>query len=355
MQPTPSVPGCPHPDCTIRTRDATPRVIHHSLLHTRTGTRQRWRCKNCGRTFVARSQTPYHRLRSPAARFEGAVQMSLEGMSKAGIARAIEVSASTVGRWLSRAAVHARRFQDEILRDVSAAEVQADEVRGSGPSRDDKHYVFAAVEVGSRLWLSQRVGRRTRRNCLLLLREARRRSAQGSPRTLIVTDPFRYYRYAVRRAWGPTCVHVESSKIIRGGRIVRVRNTLVYGTDEQLKAARERCEDSKKLNTAYIERLNLFVRRALASLHRRTTSLARSAAKLGEAVTLLQCYYNFVRPHGTLKFGGKLRTPAQQAKLVRRRLTWREVFMAFRPMARVSWIVDDKVRANWGAACRSNT
>jgi hypothetical protein len=188
-----------------------------------------------------------------------------------------------------------------------------------------------------------------------LLREARFRCAYGAPRTLIVTDPFRHYRFAVRRAWGPTCVHVESSKIIRGGRIVRVRNTLVYGTEDQLQAARGRCEDSKKLNTAYIERLNLLSRRALVSLHRRTTSLAKSAAKLGEAVTLLQCYYNFVKPHGSLKFGGKLRTPAQQAKLVSRRLKWRDIFISFRPMARVPWVVDDKVRANWGAACVSNS
>ncbi len=84
------------------------------------------------------------------------------------------------------------------------------------------------------------------------------------------------------------------------------------------------------MNTAYIERLNLFARRGLAYLHRKTTSLARSPQKLAAAVDVLQRYYNFVRPHGSLKFGKEIRTPAQQAGLVTRRLNFRDIFMAFR-------------------------
>ena len=43
---------------------------------------------------------------------------------------------------------------------------------------------------------------------------------------------------------------------------------------------------------------------------------------------MLRCYYNFVRPHRALKFGLEVRTPAMQAGLVSRRLSFREVFMA---------------------------
>lgn len=187
------------------------------------------------------------------------------------------------------------------------------------------------------------------------MREARSRCALGRPRVLIVTDPFRYYREAIRGAWGPTCVHVESGKIIQRVRVVRVRNKLVYGTEPQLEEARARSEDSKKLNTAYIERLNLFLRRGLACLHRRTTSLTRSAKNLGAAVEVLQCYYNFVRPHGSLKFGKETRTPAQQAGLVTKKLSFRDIFMAFRPWARVPWIADEKLRAEWGRLCVNNS
>ncbi len=41
-----------------------------------------------------------------------------------------------------------------------------------------------------------------------------------------------------------------------------------------------------------------------------------------------RCYYNFVRPHGALKFGREIRTPAMQAGLTTRRLTFRDIFFA---------------------------
>ena len=43
---------------------------------------------------------------------------------------------------------------------------------------------------------------------------------------------------------------------------------------------------------------------------------------------LLRCYYNFVRPHGALKFGREIRTPAMQAGLTTRWLTFRDIFLA---------------------------
>ena len=43
---------------------------------------------------------------------------------------------------------------------------------------------------------------------------------------------------------------------------------------------------------------------------------------------MLRCYYNFVRPHGALKFGREIRTPAMQAGLATRRLTFRDIFSA---------------------------
>ncbi len=82
------------------------------------------------------------------------------------------------------------------------------------------------------------------------------------------------------------------------------------------------------LNTSFIERLNLTIRQSSAYLSRRTLSHARSTERLDEHLELLRCYYNFVRPHGTLKFGREIRTPAMQAGLTTRRLTFRDIFLA---------------------------
>ena len=81
------------------------------------------------------------------------------------------------------------------------------------------------------------------------------------------------------------------------------------------------------LNTSFIERMNLTIRQGSAYLSRRTLAHARTADKLDAHLELLRCHYNFVRPHGALKFGSETRTPAMQAGLAARRLSFREVFV----------------------------
>ncbi len=87
-------------------------------------------------------------------------------------------------------------------------------------------------------------------------------------------------------------------------------------------------EDSSKLNTSFIERLNLTIRQGSAYLFRRTICHARWEERLEDHLELLRCYYNFVRPHRALKFGPEIRTPAMQAGLLSKRLSFRELFVA---------------------------
>jgi hypothetical protein len=164
-----------------------------------------------------------------------------------------------------------------------------------------------------------------------------------------VTDPFTYYQQEIARTWGPACLHVESSKTIVGGKVRRVRNKITNGEPWQLERVLERCEDSTEPNTSYIERLKLFIRRSLAYLHRRTSSLAWSRQKLREAVTLLQCYYNFIRPHSTLPHTcpKDMHTPAQQAGLVTRQLRFRDIFMSIGALSRRAWLKNPEVRRAW--------
>ena len=85
-------------------------------------------------------------------------------------------------------------------------------------------------------------------------------------------------------------------------------------------------EDSEKLNTSFIERLNLFIRHASAYLGRRTLAHARTEERLDDHLALVQWYHNFGRRHAALRFGREVRTPAEQAGLVSRKLTFRDLF-----------------------------
>ena len=122
---------------------------------------------------------------------------------------------------------------------------------------------------------------------------------------------------------------------------MKVERRLVIGSPRTLEDALDRSEDSEKLNTSYIERLNLTVRQGSAYLCRRSPCHARSNEHLQNHLELLRCHYNFVRPHSALRFGSEVWTPAMQAGLASRRLTFREVFTSVAGMLLCVLIVID--------------
>ena len=138
--------------------------------------------------------------------------------------------------------------------------------------------------------------------------------------------PLKYNEQVVKKVFGNLLDYVPVQKRIRNNRVVRIDHELIVGPEWRLELAIETSEDSKRINTAFVERLNLTLRRSIAALQRKTTAQARTTESLKERLEVLRCYYNFIRPHGSLRFGRKTRTPAQQAGLATRRLTWRDVF-----------------------------
>ena len=85
-------------------------------------------------------------------------------------------------------------------------------------------------------------------------------------------------------------------------------------------------EDSSTLNTSFVERSNLTIRQGTAYSRRRSTCHARSRKKLEAQIEILRFHYNFARPHRALEFGAETRTPAMQAGLATKRLTFRDAF-----------------------------
>ncbi len=145
---------------------------------------------------------------------------------------------------------------------------------------------------------------------------------------LIVTDGFNFYEKVVRRVFGPASLYAQVLKTRSNDRIVKVERRALIGAASRFEEALNNSEDSSTLNTSFIERLNLTIRQSSAYLSRRTFSHARSTERLDEHLELLRSYYNFVRPHGALKFGPEIRAPAMQAGLTKRRLTFRHIFLA---------------------------
>ena len=330
-------PRCLNPTCSLQGNVASRRIIRYGFYRTTAGKRRRYRCAQCGQTFSTTKGTPYYRLQHRRTTFDTVVTLRVEGVSLSTIARTERLAWNTVARWLERTASVCRRFNHGRTTGFVATELQTDEIRSFTGGKTRPTWVFAAIEVGSRLWTSTVVGRRSYRNTLALVRDvAARMTFVAGP--LIVTDGFEFYGTVIRRVFGPAALYAQVVKTRRHDRVVRVQRRAVIGATWRFDEALTRSEDSSTVNTSFIERLNLTIRQGSAYLSRRTLSHTRLTDTLDAYLELLRCYYNFVRPHGALKFGRETRTPAMQAGLATRRLTLRDIFESLRCV--VLWLSD---------------
>ena len=320
-----STRSCPNPDCSLRGRAGKGNIIRHSFYITSQGRRRRYRCKQCGRTFSSTHGTPYYRLHKPRSLFDEVVGMCVHGLAISTMARIKRMAWGTVTRWLESAARYAERFNDRMLRHFVIHELQADEIRTFVGAKERVIWVLSTLEVCSRLWISVGIGRRNFRNIKRVMLDTLRRGRIES-RFLFTTDGFEMYEWAAKRSLPGICIYGQVIKKRRENRVVCVDRRLLLGRRADLEEALFHSEDSSTLNTAFIERHNLTICQGCSYLGRRTPCHARRTEFLEGQVALLRAYYNFLRPHRALKFGKTLRTPAMQAGLAKKRLSFRDVF-----------------------------
>jgi hypothetical protein len=146
---------------------------------------------------------------------------------------------------------------------------------------------------------------------------------------VVSTDGLRHYYYALtahfgrwissgrRRRWvvDPALLHGQVHKRYQRRRLVRVRYQVVCGRRHVLQGALRLQGWSGKIQTAFVERVNLTVRPSVAALARRTWATAQTVTGLSRQVEWWRAYYHFSRPHRSLRKQGRARTPAMAAGL----------------------------------------
>lgn len=171
------------------------------------------------------------------------------------------------------------------------------------------------------------MGNRNYRNIKTLLNQAIDACRIVNP-FIFTTDGFEPYSWAAKNLLNSICLYAQVIKKRRKNRVIKVERRLIIGTKPKMEQHLFESEDSSTINTSFIERLNLTIRQGCAYLGRRTACHSRRKDLFADNLALQMCYYNFVRPHSALKFGGEIRTPAMQAGLVKKQLSFREIFTA---------------------------
>jgi hypothetical protein len=113
----------------------------------------------------------------------------------------------------------------------------------------------------------------------------RRSNPERDP--LITTDGFKFYKRVVRRIFGPACLYGQVIKTRRNDRVVKVKRRDLIGVARRLEERLRDSEDSSKLNTSFVERLNLRIRQGSAYLSRRTICYARWKERLDDHLQML--------------------------------------------------------------------
>ena len=129
-------------------------------------------------------------------------------------------------------------------------------------------------------------------------------------------------------------------KTTRQRRLVAVSSRVVFGSLAGIKQVL--AAYGWRINTAFIERVNLSIRQHVAAVGRRVTTLCKHEAGLRQQLALYQGYYNFCLPHASLRLPlpqpepsngtgsakkWRPQTPAMAAGLTDHKWTLREVLV----------------------------
>ncbi len=235
--------------------------------------------------------------------------------------------------------------------------LQLDELRTRLRSHTQVQWLWLAIDPRTKMLHVLQLGPRTQHMAHQLIHSLRQMLASGCI-PLFTSDGLNVYFYALTahfgqwlqagrqgrkaRQWQVAAglIYGQVKKSYRQRKLVRVTPLMRLGTEAALTAALQELGLSGRLNTAFIERVNLTVRHGVAALARRTWATSQQAPQLLAHLEWWRGSYHFVRPHDSLRIallqprerGGKRlaqrylqRTPAMAAGRTHRRWTAREV------------------------------
>jgi IS1 family transposase len=245
------------------------------------------------------------------------------------------VDPNTVLQWLVEAAEQLQAFTCYFLCDVHVHQLQLDELyavlRGLKegeisaanalqrlePSRP---WVWTAIDPVSKLLLAIEVGPRTVAMAQHVVHRVGQRLASGGVPTWL-SDGFKGYLPAIVGHFGfwvhqerrhdkgpvpkprwmplPGLLYAQVVKQYRRKRVVGVKHRVVFGTREAIESVL--AAYGWKINTSFVERLNLDIRQRVAAVGRRVNTLCQSADGLQHQLALFHAYYNFVLVHASLR------------------------------------------------------
>jgi IS1 family transposase len=278
-----------------------------------------------------------------------------EGLDVSAAERVFGIRHATITRWLVRAGAHAQTLHERSFRNLMLPHLQLDELRTRLRNHTQVLWLWVAIDPLTKCIPVLLLGPRTHRIAHLLIHHVREQLAPGCL-SIFTSDGLNAYFYALTAHFGywlkeagskrkqcqvaTACSIARVMKHYQRRKLVRVKQAIRLGTDPTFTESLQALGFSGRVNTAFIERVNLTLRRGVAALARRTWATALQTPHLQAHLQWWQAYYHFVRPHTSLRMAlaqaregddrqvrprYRQRTPAMAAGRTSRRWTAREV------------------------------
>jgi IS1 family transposase len=248
----------------------------------------------------------------------------VEGCSIRSTSRMTGVARNTVTKLLLDLAEVCAKVSDEKLRDLPCRRLQIDEIWEFCYAKEknvpaDKKGIFGygdvwtwvAIDADTKLVPSWLVGPRDAGSATELVQDLAGRLAN---RVQITTDGLKAYVGAIEDAFGGDVDFAQLVKLYgpAPGGETRYSPAECIGCQKHAVTGNP---DEKHVSTSYVERQNLTMRMSMRRFTRLTNGHSKKVENHAAAVAVHFAFYNFCRPHATLKG----RTPAMAAGIETRK------------------------------------
>jgi IS1 family transposase/transposase-like protein len=302
--------ACPNQQCPYF--GITDAHIHALVGDGKHGSAERiqtFRCQACRTTFSARRHTPLYRLKTPSHQIAMVLSALAEGLDPSAAERVFGCRQTTIITWLSRAGLHAQSLHEHVFCHLQLAYVQLDELRTRLRSNTHVLWLWLAIDPCTKLLPVLHLGPRTQNAAHAVIHCLRRILVPGCL-PLFTSDGLNVYFYALTAHFGhwlevgrrgrkvlrwqvaAELIYGQVKKSYRRRKLRRVTHVMRLGTEAALTATLQGLGFSGKLNTAFIERVNLTVRHGVAALARRTWATAQQSPQLLAHLEWWRAYYH---------------------------------------------------------------
>ncbi len=275
---------------------------------------QRYRCRQCRRTFQDAREKPLDGMYLPVTKAESILKLMVEGCSIRSIERLTDVNRDTILLLLVVAGEKCDRLLSDRIRGLEVSDVQADEIWGyvwckeknrptDSPFIGDA-YCFVGIERNTKLILAWHLGRRTAQHTMEFTEKLRVATAGEFQ---ITTDGWPPYRDCVPYSLGKRADFATLVKVYRSDREGEARYAPPEVAATVITPIHGR-PDQSRVCTSHVERQNLSIRMGMRRMTRLTNAFSKNWENLKAAYALWFAYYDFCRVHQTLRV-----TPAMEA------------------------------------------